>query len=121
MAKGKWGVAQMVATAEKGISQMYERGLKQMENAKTKVEYLQAADVFISIINSTGQRPAKGDNVKFQDKYCSKSFALAHKCIESAEQCADDGSKEFVLNSDGKEKKVSAGELCADMKKRLAN
>ena len=119
--KGKWGVAQMVAATEKGISQMYERGLRQMENAKTKFEYLQAAAVFISIANSTGQRPALGDNIKFQDQYCSKSFALAHKCIELAEQCADDGSKEFVLNSDGKEKKVSAGELCAEMKKRMAN
>jgi|GEM_PF-6626336 len=125
-AKGKmrnfWGVAQMVAATEKGISQMYERGLKLMENAKTKVEYLQAADVFISIANSTGQRPANGDNEKFQKKYCSKSFALAHKCIESAEQCINDGVKEFVLKySDGKEKKVNAGELCADMKKRMPN
>ena len=116
-AKEKWGVAQIVAATEKGISQMYERGLKQMENAKTKVEYLQAADVFISIANSTGQRPANGDNEKFQNKYCSKSFALAHKCIESAEQCVNDGA----LKSDGKEKKVNAGELCADMKKRMPN
>ena len=114
MGKGKWSVAQMVATTEKGISQMYERGLKQMENAKTKFEYLQAADVFISIAYITDPRKIKveGEN----NQYCLKSREMAKKCIESAEQCVNDG---VLKNSDGKEKNVNIDELCAVMKKRL--
>ena len=81
---GKRSVAQMTATAELGIGRMYERGLKQMESAKTKLEYLQAADIFQSLFNSldTSKIPSSVDK--------NKCLELAKKCFALAEQCKDD-------------------------------
>lgn len=119
--KGLWGVAQMVATAENGISQMYKRGLKQMENAKTKVEYLQAADIFQSLFNSLDACI----NTSSVDK--NKCLEQAKKCLALAEQCKDDDSKDQTLENNNNEsdsvnsekKKVNADEFCQAMKKNL--